>query len=265
MFRKKFLVVSLIVGVVVSASLLILNQRGGAQTEQRPPAQDLSAQKKPFERTEIRVVIKPMKVNDAAIPVETECEPVFIERPDTLDYFSCVLVNNTEKSIRASSVRYSLLFDSDGRQGRTDRLHTADSYIHPDLSEVKKPTVPGGRLFILAPGPLTERNSVINTLELEPLYLEFSDGSTVGTDTRSAEMIAKVREGAAKYKNAVRQEYLNKGRSVKAILPRFENKADQEALPFAQRAGANAYRRFLRKKYDEAGAAAISVILDKQL
>ena len=162
-----------------------------------------------FVQTEIPVVIKPLKVGDAIIPIGIECEPVFTAKPDTLDGFTCVLVNKSNKSIRASSVRYSIIVDSNGKEEEDSRLDTVDTYIHPDLLEVKKPLEIGGRLFITPPGRIVESNSVIKSLEIEPVYIEFSDGTTAGIGGKSAEMIANIREGAAKYKNSLRQEYLN--------------------------------------------------------
>lgn len=214
-------------------------------------------------QTEIPVVIKPLKVGNDIIPVEIQCEPVFITKSDVLDRFTCTLFNKTSKSITASSVRYSIIVDTNGKEEKDSRLDTAIPYIHPDLSEIKKTIEPGGRLFINPPGPIVESDSIIKGLELEPVYIEFTDGTTVGIDDESKQMIANVREGAAKYKKLLHQEYLNKGKSIKAILPLLEDEAllESETLNFQQLTGAKAYRKSLRKKYEKEGFASIDKVL----
>lgn len=216
-------------------------------------------------QTEIPVVIKPLKVGDGIVPVNIQCEPVIITRLDTLDRFSCKLINATDKSIHASGVRYSIIVDSNGEEKQIDGLDTAVPYIHPDLAEEKKPIEPGGSLFIKPLGPIGEPGSVIKRLELEPIYIEFDDATTVGIGGKSAELIASVREGAARYKNSLRQKYLNKGRSAREILPLLEDNAPlgSEIESFSQKAGAKAYRKFLRKKYEKTGIEAINKVLDK--
>jgi len=218
-----------------------------------------------FVQTEIPVVIKPLKIGNDTVPVDIECEKVFITKPDTLDGFTCILVNRTNKNISASSVRYSIIVDSNGKEKQIDRQTTAVPYIHPDLSEVKKPIEPGGSISITPLGPIVEPDFVIKRLELEPIYIEFDDETTVGIGGKNAELIANVREGAARYKNSLRQKYLDKRKSVQEILPLIEDNApfDSEIENFSQRAGAKAYRSFLLKKYKEDGIQIINTILDK--
>lgn len=218
-----------------------------------------------FVQTEIPVVFKPLKVGNDIVPVEIQCEPVFRTRPDTLDDFHCILINKTNKSIRASSIRYSIIFESNGKEEQENRLDTVDTYIHPDLSDVKKPIEPGGRLSVRPTGRIVKRDSVIKRLELEPVYLEFADWTTVGFGGQGADVIADLREGASKYKNALRQEYLKRGRSAEKILPLLEDNAPLglEILSFSQRTGANEYRRLLRKKYEKNGVKAINDVFNK--
>lgn len=218
-----------------------------------------------FVQTEIPVVIKPLKLGDFIIPVEIQCQKVFITKPDTLDDFSCTLINRTDKIIRASIVKYSIIFDSNGKEEEDSRLDTTDTYIHPDLSKEKKPVEFGGEISVIPPGPIIKRDSIITRLELEPIYIEFADGTTAGTGGKGAELIASVREGAARYKKSLRQEYLTGERSAQEILPLLKDNAplSSELENFSQRAGAKAYRSFLRKKYENEGVAAINDILDK--
>lgn len=222
-------------------------------------------QKQSFVPTEIPVFITPMKVNGAMVPVEIQCEPVFIEKSDTLERFSCILVNKTDKSIRASSIRYSLLVDTGEQRARIDRLDTGDTYVHPDLSNVKRQTEPGGRLFIMAPGPIVQQDSVIKALELEPVYIEFSDGTTAGTNKEAEELIANLRKGAAQYKEILRQDYLRSGKSARGFLRHLENESlpELEGFSFAQRTGAKVYKEFFLQEYKKDRISAVRNLLDQ--
>jgi hypothetical protein len=216
-----------------------------------------------FVQKEIPVVIKPLKVGSETVPVQIQCDPVFIFKSDTIESFNCVLVNLTDKNIRSSSVRYSLISDNAGREQRSDRLDITDTYIHPDFADIRKPIAPGGILHIMAPGPLVEPGSVIKTLELEPIYLEFSDGTTIGIGGESALKIAEVRKGATAFKQLLQKEFQSKGKSAQALLPLIEDSGSVESSGFSNggRIGANAYRRFLLEKYQKSGSSAIDKLL----
>ncbi|MGB7209704.1 MAG: hypothetical protein WBD27_13660 [Pyrinomonadaceae bacterium] len=217
-----------------------------------------------FVQQEVSIVVKPLKVGDEIVSVDIRCEPLFITKPDTIERFNCVLVNLTGKNIRASSVRYSVISENAGKEQRSDRLDTIDTYIHPDLAEIKKPIAPGEKLHIMASGPLVESGSVIKRLELEPIYIEFSDGTTIDAGGRGAPMITALRDGAARYKQALRKEFQGKGNSVQAILPLLQNKESIELENFSggESIGANTYRKFLLEKYEKAGVAAMSRLLE---
>lgn len=217
-----------------------------------------------FAQTEIPVVIKPLKTDNGIVPVEIQCGKILTTQPDTLD-FTCYLINNTDKSIGAASVGYAVVYDSNGEEKRNSRSNATVPYIHPDLLDVKKPVEPGGKLSVMPHGPITEPGSVIKRLELEPLYLEFTDGTTVGVGGKDAELIARIREGATKYRNLLRREYLNKRKSSESILPLLEDEKpiSSEIVGFAERAGATAYRRWLRKKYEKNGVSGLTETLEQ--
>lgn len=220
---------------------------------------------KNFVKTEIPVIIKHLKEGDNIVPVEILCRPVLISKPDTLERFSCTLINGTDKSIRASSIRYSIIVDSNGEEKQVDRVMTEVNYIHPDLLEEKKLIKPGGTSSIAPYGPIAESGSIIERLELELIYIEFDDATMVGIGGKHVELISSVREGAIKYKNSLHQKYLSNLKSTQEILPLLEDNApfNSEIENFNQRAGAKAYRRFLRKKYEKDGIAGVNEVLNK--
>jgi hypothetical protein len=131
--------------------------------------------------------------------------------------------------------------------------------------EIKKPIEPGGRVHVFGLGTIVEGGAVIKAFELEPAYLEFSDGTTAGAGGEAVELIAKVRDGAVRYKSALRQEYLNKGKSTQAILPLLQDgdRFGLDSLNGAQQNAAKAYRKFLREKYEKEGIEAVNKVLEK--
>ena len=230
-----------------------------------PPSD--AQQKDTSAHKEIPVTVKKMIVNSEPIPVDIQCEPVVITEPDTLNEFTCVLINKSAMGIRASGVLYTLIIESNGFESRSSRIDVADRFIHPDLSEIKKPIPPGGRQFILAPGPMSEPGTIIKGLEFEPVYLEFSDGAVVGTDTESIKLITRLREGAARFKQFLRLEYAQRGKSVKSIVPQLQEKVtieSQSSWDLHQRQGANTYRQFLLDKYQKGGEKAVSGYLKEK-
>ena len=216
-------------------------------------------------QTEIPVIIKPLKVENTIVPLEIICEPVMAIKPDTIREFSCKLINRTNKSIRASSVMYSVITESNGKEDRSVRLDNVDTFISPDFADLKKPIEPGKSLSIAPAGDITEPDSVIKRLEIEPVYIEFADGTTAGVAGKGAETIANVREGAAKYINALRAEFVSRGRLPEAILPLLENNAPIgfDAPNFAQETGAKQYRKLLRERLQKGGIRTITDVLNR--
>jgi hypothetical protein len=226
----------------------------------RSEAQDYSN----FKKTEIPVDIKPLIVGNDIVPVHIQCQTVYITRPDTLETFTCKLINATEKNISASVVRYSIIFDVNGKESAVTHTPTAIPYIHPDLANEKKVIQPGGYISVTPLSPAVEPNAVVKRLELQPVYIEFDDETSVGNGGDSAKNIAKVRKGAALYKKMLRKKYIDRGKSTQQIIPLLEDSAPLglETTDFMEKVGAKNYRKQLRKKYKKDGMQSIDTILD---
>lgn len=216
---------------------------------------------------QILVAARQLESINGVIPVELLCGPARLTSHDRLENFSCILRNNTNKNLLAANVAYSIIFETGGKEAMDTRLHTIETFIHPDFYEINKPILPGGESTIEPPGPMLYANSFIKRVEVRVEYVEFEDETTLGHNEKGAQIIAKIREGAAKYKNWLTQKYLEKGRSGKAIIPLLQT---DQPLPNElglkdadEQQGARAYRNRLRRIHATRGAVQVEKYLNK--
>lgn len=242
--------------LAVTVSITIALRARAAKTIQEPLSQE-----------QILVVASQLDPINGVIPVELLCDPAQLTSHDRLENFSCILRNNTNKNLLAANVAYSIIFETDGKEAMDTRLHTIETFIHPDLYEVNKSILPGGERTIEPPGPMFYANSVIKRVEVRVEYVEFEDKTILGPNEKGAQIIMNIREGAAKYKNWLLQKYLEKGRSGKAIIPLLQidqpipNELGLKGADEQQ--GARTYRSRLRSIHDTRGAAQVEKYFNK--
>lgn len=214
---------------------------------------------KDFHQKEIPIVIKPLAAN----LLNVQCEKVFISSPDTLDTFSCDIENRAEMAIRAIGANYSLVADVNGTERADSHLHVADAFVHPDFS---REIMPGKSLNISPPGPISIPNGTIVRLELEIVYVQFADDSSVGESSKTVNKIADIRKGASMYKAWLKNEYVSNGRSEDALVMIM----DKNSMPasagnnnFEYKTGEKYYRKFLLERYKTNGPGSIKEVLDQ--
>jgi len=251
-FRTTFATSLLIIVVGIGAIVTVFSERNGQDTNQLKP--------------ELNVVVRQLE-RGSDIPVELFCKNVRITPPSNLDTLSCVLKNNTNKSILAASIAYSITFASGGKESSDTRLHTIDTFIHPDFYDASKAIQSGEQRIIENPGPSSYADSVIKGVEAWIEYVEFSDKTTLGDAEKDGQIINNIREGAAKYRNWLAHKYANTGRSAiatAALLRRDLPLASELQLNDKyQEQGARAYRSRLGRLYETLGAAQIDKHLSK--
>lgn len=75
--------------------------------------------------TEIQlpVIVYQMEAENGEMPVTLQCGVATVTAPDTLNGFSCTLINNTDKNIVAATAAYTIEYEQRGRptekSGRT--------------------------------------------------------------------------------------------------------------------------------------------------
>lgn len=251
-FRTTFATGLLIVLGAAAIATTALSGRNGQDTKQP--------------KSEIDVVVKQLE-RESDIPVELLCSKVRIIPPSSLDKVSCVLKNNTNKSILAASIAYSITFESGGKESSDTRLHTIDTFVHPDFYDARKSIQSGEQRIIENPGPSFYADSVIKGVETWIEYVEFSDKTMLGDTEKGSRIITNLREGAAKYKNWLTHKYENAGKSATstaAFLRRDLPLASELQLNDKyQEQGAKAYRTRLGRLYENLGASQIDKYLNQ--
>ena len=220
------------------------------------PSQSKQVQTKagiPVTITQLRSEKGPPPLEVLSMPVEVTGEGSFV--------VSCTLKNNTAKNINGVNLNYSISFENnDGSIVKDAHSLTVESLIHPDFLETYKPIVPGGQTSVTSPR-FSFGNTTPRSIEINVDYVEFDDGATLGPDLEGSQIIAQMREGAAMYKQWLRQQYILRGRSVTQLISMIQ--PDNTAMPDdfkgngSKEQGAKAYRTLLRRLVDRKGQAEI--------
>ena len=211
-------------------------------------------------KARVPVTITQLHSEKGPPPLEVLSQPVEIVEDHSF-VVSCTLRNNSRKNIKSVNLSYSVSFEnSDGRITKDTRSLTVVSLIHPDFLETYKPIVPGGQKTISS-ARFSYGNTTPRSIDIGVDYVEFEDGATLGPNSQGSQIIAEMREGATKYKEWLRQQYILKGRSIPELLSIIE--PDSPAIPGdfigrgSKEEGAKAYRTLLRRLVDRKGQAEI--------
>lgn len=213
------------------------------------------------------IVYEQLQPENGIIPIEVRCGMAHLTAPDTLANFSCILKNRTNKNILAATIVYSVVFQSEGIESADRRLHTLETFFHPDLYAPDKSIQPQAERIIQPPGPTFYANSIIKRVEITVDYVEFEDTTTIGHNEKGSQVIASIREGATKYKRWLVQKYIKDGRRVESIISLLQNNQPLvEALGdenLFQEQGAKAYRKYLHDMHNKQGASQVERLLNK--
>ena len=97
--------------------------------------------------------------------------------------------------------------------------------------------------------------------------MEFEDKTSTGPDTNGSKMINSMRDGAARYKAWLVQQYKQNKMEEKTLTPMLENSDIPKELNFNGDPdlieGARLYRRVMRSVYNIQGAAELRLYLNK--
>lgn len=204
------------------------------------------------------------------IPVEVRCESTRLTAPGRLEGFLCLAINHTRQRITAlSSVLTVITENGAGVESRNANILYDDSYVHPDVKEVRRlrSTAPGESRTIQPGGPITFEDELIVRIELRIDYVEFDDGTSIGSDSKGAQAIKSVREGAVRYKRWLVKKYTADKNDADVIVPllqQADTSADSQIGDDKNmREGAAVYRNFLLGVYQRQGRAELKRLLDK--
>lgn len=253
---KKLLVAGLI---VVSATLFI-----GSNL-----SQELQSEKHPIPiRNPPAAVLRQLESADLVPPVELQRPAAQLSAENQLEQYSCIVKNNTRKSIVAFSLAWTIITEVAGKESAVRELQVIDSLIHPDVQKGRNSgaVAPAAELLAESGPTYFESNATVKRVGVSIDYVEFQDGSSLGpnSDGASSQQIAEVREGASKYKEWLVQTYAKTGRSLKVVLQQLLSDSVSDELDLSNpqmKQGAYVYRTRLLKLYNMDGPVAIEKIL----
>lgn len=242
--------------IVGSGILMLLGITAVITTAPRVQSNQESQQ---GERIEVPVKANQLPAEKNIIPVELRCQSAQIVKRDTLEKIPCVVVNNTNKYITATTINSSVIVDAEGKTSGDSDFLSLDPLAHPDFREERKGYLiaPGNEIPI--PFLATSYDSgVIKGVLVQVDYVEFADKTTLGPNRAGSRIIADIRDGAAKYKNWLAAKYDRSGKSMSAIAPLLEKgqplPEEIESLSSHQQEGAIIYRNYARRTFETKGA-----------
>lgn len=216
---------------------------------------------------QIPVTVKQLEPENGTIPVELKCGYAELSAQNSLQRLPCRIVNNTNKYITASSIIVSIIFESNGQSRSDSTVLTIETLLDPNLrDERKKAFIPPKGDSRVEPLPVSYDGD-IKEIILQVDYVEFEDNTNLGPNKSGSEVISKIREGVAKYKNWLLKNYERSGQSeieLTKLLQKNQSIPEELNLKASYWEGAFQYRNLLRRIYEAEGATAVSKYLSKQ-
>lgn len=214
------------------------------------------------------IAVEQLPAENGSFPVEMRCGAARSSAPNKLDDFSCLVINNTSKKIAALAMVYTVVVGGLGGESKESNLISYDFAINPDIVEARRLKLlpPGESRTVQPPGPLTFEDAAVRGVEAHIDYVEFEDGTSTGADTSGSKMIKSMREGAARYKAWLVQQYKRNHMEGGAVAPLLESadipkEMDGDDPNFAE--GARLYKRIMRSVYTAQGASGLRRYLNR--
>lgn len=216
------------------------------------------------------VITEQLEARNGVIPVDIRCGQARLTAPNRLEEFQCTLKNNTNLNITAANAIYSVVLEQNGVLTKDTVSSTVEAAIHPDFRGTNRLIGPGDESALGPPGPISYTSGIIvKSVEIGIDYVEFENGTTLGSDNQGSHIIKAMRSGAAKYREWLKLRYKLGGRSVAAISSEVEgDQSLPSELRFAdpnEEQGAIGYRSRLRKLFQTRGADDVKKLLDSKL
>ena len=172
---------------------------------------------------QVPLLVKQATYSLGMFPAELECTPPRMTGTNQLDGFSCVLHNNSGKTIVAATMSYAVITEKDGREGgaETPTYMTFESFVHRDLQmeHIHHSLDPGGEETFDVNEITRIEDADIKTVEVNLDYVEFGDSSTLGPNLKGSAIVGDIRSGASKYRDWLQRQFVANGKSVESVLP----------------------------------------------
>lgn len=220
----------------------------------------------PAQAQVMEVIARQLPQHDGLIPAQLTCGYATLSAPNIVDHFSCKLKNNSNRSITAANVIYTIQYEENGISKASSYDSTIDTRLNSDFANTKMIERGEESTSVGPPGQVSSGSStIIKGIEIAIDFVEFEDNSVVGPDREGSNIINGMRVGAKKYRTWLRSEYERNRHSVDAILPSLDNEGDipsgVQTTNSYEELGAQAYRSRVRKMHRTKGKAEVERIL----
>lgn len=220
----------------------------------------------------ILVHVKQLASDKGKIPVELRCDGAELQLPNKLENLNCYAVNNTNKSITALVIAYTIsMKDSIKEDGKLESFSSAvtiETLLHPDFYEYRKESfiTPNTNTPINILPITFEPTLVIKDMTVQVDYVKFEDNSSINEKGDGATLVKEIRQGVAKYKDQFTNEFkrnINSETTLKQLIQesRFIKDKNLVELTPKQSEGANFFRKFIRRIYETKGITGVKEVL----
>jgi hypothetical protein len=209
--------------------------------------------------TFLPVTVKQLAIEDGVVPVELRCDNARLSAPNSIEKLSCVLKNNSNRSIIAGTISILVTVEHEGTMEIVSTYDSFDTFLQSDF-HIDHPTnsIPPGGEYRLDQLSASYGDAVVKEISESIDYIEFRERKPVGPNVAGSRIISDVREGAAKYKSWLVREHrrnptaldrtveiLNNSEAVSPTEIDFQNPNERQ--------GADMLRKYLLRVYRSQG------------
>lgn len=241
--------------LTLSLGLWLLSGRASSTQQSKPTM------------TQLPVEVSQLDPVGGVVPVELRCADAELSSPRSIEKLTCLIKNNTNKFITASSVEITVNLERNGTVLELRNYYTLEAFLSADFREKGEGNlIPPGGEHPVNELPSSYSDGVVKSIVVRIDYVEFGDNESLGINRRGSQILADLREGASKYKKWLTKKYKENGNSTGAIISLLETKAPpQEAILTTtnQESGADMFRKYLLRDYRVNGAESLARRLNK--
>ncbi len=184
----------------------------------------LSGRASSIQQSKLIVSLLPVDVTqlnavDGVIPVELRCADAELSSPRSIEKLTCIIKNNTNRFITASTVEIRIGIERSGTILELRSYYTLDTFLQDDFrADHRNNRIPPGGEHAINELPSSFSDGVVKSIAVGIDYVDFGDSEPVRLNRKGSQIIGQMREGASKYKSWLSKRYKENGKSIGAIV-----------------------------------------------
>jgi hypothetical protein len=159
------------------------------------------------------------KAEDDLAQVTLRCDNAELSAPNSIKKLSCILKNNSNRSIVAGTVTIWVSVESKGNTEVVSSYDSFDTFLQADFhNDHQMNAIPPGGEYRLDQLSTSYGDGVVKQISEAIEYIEFVEGPPIGGGSRGSQLVGEVRKGAVKYKTWLVREYRRNKMSADTII-----------------------------------------------